>query len=178
MISQRDNEIASAYITGTLSLRALAAEYQVPFVTIQRRCKREKWVEERAKYRQKVRSKALAKSADKDAAALSRLVGIADKLEDLIDKLQKKISDEEEVLYLSRTPCRELSDLSRAVQTALTVRRDLLGIPTQDQEERQRVARERLALEREKAQREAMAAETEREPVVITMGEDAQKYAK
>ena len=66
-------EIKNAYITGKESLNKLAERYEIPLRTIKDRSRKEKWVEERKKFRTGVAQEASRKTAKKEVKRLVKL---------------------------------------------------------------------------------------------------------
>ena len=82
--------IKTDYVTGDLGYREIAKKYGVSMNTLAKRAGREGWPEERQKARNRIASKVQRKTetavANKEAARVSRLLVISDRLLDKLDQ--------------------------------------------------------------------------------------------
>ena len=87
-------KIKAEYIAGGISQRALSEKYGVPFGTLQRRTRKEKWTEKRRKAEEKAIEKVSQKSADQvadNAVILQQIKGkLLRKLSAMIDAYPEK----------------------------------------------------------------------------------------
>lgn len=158
-------KIKTEYITTDISQRKLAAKYNIPLSNITRRCKAEKWVEQREQYKSTVTAKAVEKTANKNANRLARLMATTTKA---IDVAARAFDDEQQFnRYLVETGPKDYRETveqtfakvdTKALRDLTTVLKDLTGlmrefynIPTPAQAEAQRIAAERLAMEQRKS---------------------------
>lgn len=177
--------VKTEYITTDTSQRKLAAKYDIPLSNITRRCKDEKWVEQREQYKRTVTAKAVKKSATRDANRLARLMDTTTKA---IDVAARAFEDEQQFnRYLVETGPKEyretveqtfakvdtkaLRDLTAVLKDLTGLMREFYDIPTPAQAEARRIAAERLAME----QRRAAASENDvnEVEVIFAAGEEA-----
>ena len=124
-------EIKNAYITGKESLKELAERYEIPLRTIKDRSSKERWVEERKKFRTDVAQKASQKTAKKEVKRLVKLRDVAEDVADLIGQdveRMKKLREKRK----SVTPedVKMIKDLTVALKNIADVMRDVYDIPT------------------------------------------------
>lgn len=86
-------KIKSEYITTDISLTKLANKHGVPRSSLARRSTKEKWVEQRERYKSKVITKTVEKSANREANRLARLMDTTSKA---IDVAAKAFDDPEQ----------------------------------------------------------------------------------
>ena len=103
-------EIKNAYITGKESLNKLAERYEIPLRTIKDRSRKEKWVEERKKFRTGVAQEASRKTAKKDVERMKKL-----------REKRKNVTPED---------VKMIKDLTVALKNIADVMRDVYDIPT------------------------------------------------
>lgn len=123
-------EIKNAYITGKESLNKLAEKYGIPLRTIKDRSSKERWVEERKKFRTDVAQKASQKTAKKEA---NRLVKLRDVAEDVADLIGQDVERLKRLRERSKTVTAEdvkmIKDLTVALKNIADVMRDVYDIP-------------------------------------------------
>nr|DAL19745.1 MAG TPA_asm: hypothetical protein [Caudoviricetes sp.] len=123
-------EIKNAYITGKESLNKLAERYGIPLRTIKDRSSKERWVEERKKFRTDVAQKASQKTAKKEA---NRLVKLRDVAEDVADLIGQDVERLKRLRERSKTVTAEdvkmIKDLTVALKNIADVMRDVYDIP-------------------------------------------------
>ena len=81
------NDIKTEYVTTKISTRALARKFGVSPSDVAKRCSREKWVEERSKFRDEVVSKAVQNQVIDRAEIVRQELLLLDKLDSLMDKI-------------------------------------------------------------------------------------------
>lgn len=86
-------KIKSEYITTDISLTKLANKHGVPRSSLARRSTKEKWVEQRERYKSKVITKTVEKSANREANRLARLMDTTSKA---IDVAVKAFGDQDQ----------------------------------------------------------------------------------
>lgn len=94
------------YITGDMTLRALAQEIQTPFSTISRWSKEGKWVKKRARIAKRAMEKAATQAVNKKAKELLKLMEASDEIETALlaaAKMFRQALTEEETQGLSKT---------------------------------------------------------------------------
>lgn len=123
-------EIKNAYITGKESLKELAEKYGIPLRTIKDRSSKERWVEERKKFRTDVAQQASQKTAKKEA---KRLVKLRDVAEDVADLIGQDVERLKRLRERSKTVTAEdvkmIKDLTVALKNIADVMRDVYDIP-------------------------------------------------
>jgi transposase-like protein len=170
-------EIKTEYVSGKATYRELAKKYGVSFSTLQKRAKEEKWAESRRKYRDKVVTRALARTCTRDAQRLAKLQRSAMRL---TEDLEKVLSDPnlpylhtastttgmtDELLHTPNG--KNLLAIAKALREATAAMRDLYGINTRAETFAQEQATERLKIEREKLEMEKQRMESEGKDTVI-----------
>lgn len=124
-------EVKTAYITGKESLQKLAEKYGISLRTIKDRSRKEKWVEERKKFRTKVAQKTAQKTAKKETRRLAKLQDAAEDIAELIRQDVERIKKQrEEVAFLTPEDVKMIKDLTVALKNIADVMRDVYDIPT------------------------------------------------
>lgn len=77
------------YIRSEKTAEDICSMYQIPINTFRHRITERKLLEEREKYAKSMREKALARACAREAKALSRILGAAEKAAALLDKHMK-----------------------------------------------------------------------------------------
>nr|DAI84733.1 MAG TPA: Protein of unknown function (DUF1804) [Caudoviricetes sp.] len=124
-------EIKNAYITGKESLKELAEKYGIPLRTIKDRSSKERWVEERKKFRTDVAQKASQKTAKKEVKRLVKLRDVAEDVADLIGQdveRMKKLREKRK--NVTPEDVKMIKDLTVALKNIADVMRDVYDIPT------------------------------------------------
>lgn len=124
-------EIKNAYITGKESLKELAEKYGIPLRTIKDRSSKERWVEERKKFRTEVAQKASQKTAKKEVKRLVKLRDVAEDVADLIGQdveRMKKLREKRK--NVTPEDVKMIKDLTVALKNIADVMRDVYDIPT------------------------------------------------
>lgn len=158
-------KIKTEYVTGRCSYKDLSQKYGVGTTAIYERSRKERWVEARKKHRERAVNKAIRKAEDREAERLSKIGDLAGMA---VDVAVKAFKDEDQFYrYLvSESPApgmtatverrfdkvdtKALRDLTVCIKELTGILRDVYRIPTQAEEESQRIAAERLNLERQK----------------------------
>lgn len=140
------DEIRTEYITTNTSYRRLAEKYGVHRAVIGGRGKAEKWPDQRAQYKDKLQTAAEAAAIDEAVdKGLTAIREIGDVACESIRKMQKLIDD---------APNGTQAEASvSALKALLLIIRDCYGILTAQEQEKNKLDREKLDLEKEKAQR-------------------------
>ena len=171
------NEVKVEYVTGKISLKSLAEKHGISENTLENRSRKEKWSEERRKYRGKVTAKAVARAGARETRRLRSLQSSASKMCRQIEKLMKNANDQLfthvdvvgtgegtskiEAVKLDVVDDKKLLNLTKAMKEATGVMRDLYGIATAAQLAQLEMAREELELKK----RAQTAKEKAGEPV-------------
>lgn len=124
-------EIKNAYITGKESLKELAERYEIPLRTIKDRSSKERWVEERKKFRTGVAQEASRKTAKKEVKRLVKLRDVAEDVADLIGQdveRMKKLREKRK--NVTPEDVKMIKDLTVALKNIADVMRDVYDIPT------------------------------------------------
>ena len=79
--------ISVDYITGTASTKTLAKKYNLPKVTVEKRCNKDKWVAKRKAYRERTTEKVLKKQEEKTVNKMAHLMSAADLMGKHIDRI-------------------------------------------------------------------------------------------
>lgn len=175
-------EIRDLYISTNLTAERLAYIYNIPKSTVVRRCTVEKWREARKQFREDVSARGRDALVDRGRARLLQTFEVASSM---VDKLKEAMQDEKQLhlhVWTDRETgeinCKELdkidaraaADISRAIKALADSQRLIAGIPTQAEQEAQRIASERLILEQRKAEREQKSSE-ESAAVTVVFGD-------
>lgn len=81
-------KIKAEYVTGNISFRNLAKKYKCSYSTLQKRATREDWVSDKEKHTSEVVAKSVAKIESQQVARASRIIDIANKI---LDKMEKSV---------------------------------------------------------------------------------------
>lgn len=147
--------IKTAYITGDESQRALCKRFGVGYSALAEKCRKEGWVDARAKWRRDTVAKATQKASRTRARALAKVIEVSDAFDDVLAAFVQKIATEGiDLLVLGGNPCRELESLSKAILNDDELKRRLNGMMMPRDEARIKLDREKLELEKKKAEQE------------------------
>ena len=135
------------YIVNEKSYREIAEEYGVSPTVIGRRGKAEKWVEERARYVDKLFTKTLEKSAEQESDALA----VHYKANDLMASLLVQILEDEELRAIYLHGGRDLKDYMSALNSSEMMKRREKNILTAVESERLAMEKKRLEIEEARA---------------------------
>ena len=159
------NEIKLEYITGNISLRALAEKYDVPENTVMRHSKLEGWVAAKRQHASKIVAKAASKIATKEANVLVRIGTTADRL---LGEIERSLEDTEQLYHYivpksgeegteyvereyNKLDSKALRDYTVSLRELTTTMRSVFNLPTIQEQEAMAIARERLVLDKAKA---------------------------
>ena len=143
-----------------LSLRKIAEKYGVRFTTVKDKAKADSWFATKQEHQKKVRTKAAAKVATKNANELAGLVTASDYIEKAILKafndpeyfkkhlVTQNLNEEQATLEILNT--KAMKDMMRVIKDVEDVKRSILDIKRSDAAERLAIERERLELEKER----------------------------
>jgi len=151
----------------------LAEKYGVSIKVIERKSAKEKWVEQKKCYINKVFNKTIDKISEKEVDKLVKLQKAADSMSNVIanvfDDLDqfnrhlvqtKEISQDsqtcgvEEKIY-KKVDTKAIKDMTAAMKNLTTTVRNLYDIPTAYEQSARDMAANKLKMEQEKMQREA-----------------------
>ena len=179
-------KIKHEYLTTTISQKALAEKYGLAIMTVANRARDEHWFQARKDYRERTLDIALSKTAERQAAELATLMSSTDRLIQAIDRalqdeqqLHRHIvsigcgAEVEERVY-GKLDTRAVRDLTAAIKDLTSLQREYYNLPTPAQDEAQRIAAERLAMDKRKAESEDQTDRT----IEVIIGGAAEGYAK
>lgn len=178
------DRIKSDYITGKDSPKECAKKHGVNYNTLRNHKQRERWRQQRTKYRGEVTDKAIETAKNCTAYRIaSELTGLAYIVEALERELIKALEDGEQLhRYFVQTTTRKkdgtaetafkdvtsakvdtraLRDLTDIAKTLEALKRSMYGLETAQEQHRKQIETERLELERER-----LALERERVELV------------
>lgn len=166
MVEERDwKQIKTEYITTDISYRKLAAKYNVPMSTLTRIAIKEKWVEGRERYKNKVVAKTVEKMAVKEANKLAKIRTMTDSMVEVVEgifndpeQFQRHIIQtrcgeiwDAEERVLKKADTKAIKDITAAIKDLSTVIRNVYDLPTVQEQTAMDHAAARLQLDREKA---------------------------
>lgn len=166
MVEDRDwKRIKTEYITTDTSYRKLAAKYDVPMSTLTRIAIKEKWVEARERYKNKVVTKTVEKMANKEANKLAKIRTAADGMVEVVAELfsdpeqfhrhlvqvgSGKRFDTVERTY-DKADTKAIKDVTAALRDLSAILRNVYDLPTVQEQAAMDNAASRLQLDRDKA---------------------------
>ena len=140
--------IKADYLTGELSVRELAEKHGVSANQIYKKVSSDGWKKTLEKIRQKTEEKYVARVARTRAREIELIAGATGKMAALLDKTVDELSEQPTDKRLRNL--KGLAATASAIETNLQTAMKLLGIQTRAQEEAQKIARARLALDQRK----------------------------
>lgn len=161
------DQIRLEYVRSTISQRAVAEKYGVSPRMVMQRAQRERWFEERRRYRERTIKKALTKGVNRDSGKLSRLMSAADSMAQVIENVYKdadqfnrfigqksqstpgegSTSQMEERVF-QKFDTKAIRDMTAAIKDLVLTMRNLYDLPTVQEKSAMDIAAERLALEK------------------------------
>lgn len=158
-------QIKTEYITTDTSYRKLAAKYEVPMSTLTRIAIKEKWVDAKERYKNKVITKTVEKMANKEANKLAKIRTAADGMAEVVAGLfddpeqfhrhlvqvgQGKAFDTVERVY-DKIDTKAIKDVTAALRDLSAILRNVYDLPTVQEQAAMDNAAQRLQLDRDKA---------------------------
>lgn len=140
--------IKADYLTGELSVRELAEKHGVSANQIYKKASSDGWKKTLEKIRQKTEEKYVARVARTRAREIELIAGATEKMAALLDKTVDELSEQPTDKRLRNL--KGLAATASAIETNLQTAMKLLGIQTRAQEEAQKIAKARLALDQRK----------------------------
>ena len=140
-------KIEAEYIAGGTTYRKLSDKYGVPKSVIAKRGKDDGWSDKQGQIRDRISAKAVDRISDKKAEAMAAMVNLTDEAAAIADAVTAAAKENPE-LWAADTG--QMRAYMSALKEFLAFRRDILGIPTEEQ----RIRREQLQLERERFEAE------------------------
>lgn len=135
-------KISSEYITSdkNISAKALAQKYDLPQITVEKRCALDGWVAKRAAYRERIVQRSLKKAEDKEVNKLSHLLCAADNISRTINRISKdekqfnrrlieRADGELEERIYEKVDSKALRDLTASIKDMVAVMQALYGDP-------------------------------------------------
>ena len=173
------NLIKNDYVTDPKSSqKKIAEKYGIRYATVAQKSKADNWLATKKEYQEKVRKKALAKIATKQANELAKELASVDNIADRIqrmladeDQFNRHIVQETEVddrgipmtktieRVYSKTDVRAMKDALQSLKMIEEMKRSMLDLQRAEVLHRAQIEKERLALEREKFEWEKQKAE-------------------
>ena len=150
------NKLKAEYIAGGTSYRRLAEKYGVSFDTLKTIAIKGKWYQLRQQADNKATTKMVDAASKKAASHIQKINDVADKL---LDKISVILDESEDI------SCYQIKHYTSALKDI----KDIKGVKSDIDLEEQRARIDKL-------RKEAMA-EQEDKDVIVTMGEDVDKYA-
>lgn len=142
------DEIKAEYLAGEISVKELAAKYNVSPNMIYKKASSEGWKKTLEKIRQKTEEKYIARVARTRAREIDALAGATEKMAVLLEKTVEELAAQTTDKRLKNL--KGLAATASAIETNLQTTMKILGIQTKAQEEAQKIARARLALDQRK----------------------------
>jgi uncharacterized protein YjcR len=166
-------KIKAEYISSSISTRDLAQKYGISYGTLRDRAQKEKWPEQRKKYRNRTVAKTVQKTSDRISSRIAKELEkeyfIADKLADVLASAVKnkqqfnrhlvqvkykhgfdEIQQVEEKIF-DKVDMKAVSDAVKSLQGIEDIKRRIQGILTEPEKKRIDIENKKLALDREKA---------------------------
>lgn len=142
------DEIKADYLSGEISVKELAAKYNVSANQIYKRASSDGWKKTLEKIRQKTEEKYVARVARTRARELDVITEATGKMATLLKKTVEELDELPTEKRLRNL--KGLAATASAIQTNMETTMKLLGIQTPAQEAAQKIARARLELDRRK----------------------------
>lgn len=140
--------VKADYLTGELSVKELAEKHGVSANQIYKRASNDGWKKTLEKIRQKTEEKYIARVARTRAREIDALAGATEKMAVLLEKTVEELAAQTTDKRLKNL--KGLAATASAIETNLQTTMKILGIQTKAQEEAQKIARARLALDQRK----------------------------
>ena len=132
--------IENEYVTGKISLQKLSEKYEIPLRTIKDRSRKGEWSRKKKEF--------CANTAQKEAARLEKLKGVAEELADIISRDVEQLKEQHgKSKTLTESDVKMIKELTVALKNIADVMRDVYGLPT---------IREKVLLEKHKEWRKSI----------------------
>lgn len=166
--------IKAEYITTDISQRELADKYGVSTSALRFHIAAEQWGQLRQQHRRKIAEKTSERCSEHAAERMAQLMGGTDKMLDAaleaLDDPQQfyrylvKVKQDGETYTEEQTfkkaDTKAMKDMTKMLRELTDITRDLYGLPDYDQQQRQRLAEEKLALEKLRLDADGGAGQT------------------
>lgn len=185
--------LTSEYITTDLTLVEMSKKHNISIHTLNARCGKYKWVEQRKEYKRQAIELALNNAAEAEAERLGKIITSAQQMADVIEDIFRDpqqfhrhivtdtfINEDggKDILTVEKefqkVDSRAIKDLTGALKDMTLVLRNLYNLPTQAEREAQRIAAERLNMDLRKAEAEGSTDKT----VKVVLTGEWEDYAK
>lgn len=153
-------KIKTEWLKGGKTYAELARKYGIAEKTIRNRAYKEGWKNLKGQVKDKVEAELCARVARARVSELEKLIEANDRMIDVTLSLVTQIAEAEEHNYMltdANGSLKNVTELSKSIQILVANQRDLLKLPTLDQDmakkneaQRKREAKAKLELEREK----------------------------
>lgn len=145
----------TAYITGSMGYREIAAQFGVHRNVVAGRGKQEGWVAARKKHREQTVTKSCQIASRAKAKELAKIYEASNILDEVLVALLMELKNNGlEAVSGNGTPGRELESLSKAILNNDELKRRLHGILLPRDEERLKLDREKLEMDKRKLEAE------------------------
>lgn len=188
--------VKAMYVTTTMSLRDVANQHGLKLHTVEEHSRNDGWVAARMAWRARAAAEAMDRSIDGEADRLARIIHAANSMSDQIDSVfadpeqfrrhvvvdtvagddgsRSTLTVEKQFRAVNTKAMR---DLAAAIKDMTQVMRNLHNLPTQAEQESQRIAAERLELDKRKVAA-AEAAQQVDKSIVVRLEGDLEDYAR
>lgn len=189
-------KIKTEYITTKISTRALAEKHNVSYMVVAKRCRAEKWVEERKKHNRKVVAKAVQKVESPKARVLADEIAAMDMLGKAVvqclsdpDQFRRWVGQEsmidgdmqtrtlEEKIF-DKFDTRAMKDLAYTLNTVSNLKRDLNGMLQEKDRIMIELAKQKLELEKLRMELDQKKAdEQHNKEITVVLEGDLKEWA-
>lgn len=188
--------VRAMYVTTTMSLRDVANRHGLKLHTVETRSRKGGWVAARMAWRARAAAEAMDRSIDGEADRLAKIIHAANSMAEQIDGVfddpeqfrrhvvvdtvanddgsRSTLTVEKQFAAVNTKAMR---DLAAAIKDMTQVLRNLHNLPTQAEQESQRIAAERLELDKRKAAA-AEAAQQVDKSIVVKLEGGLEGYAR
>lgn len=146
------------YATTDISYREIARKYNIPLSTVTKQAAKEKWVEERKHFGDKVTTKSVRKISDRKSDRLAELAMAADSMGAVI---QNALKDDKQFYrfvdkagnesIVKKVDSKAIREMTAAIKELTALVRDLYNIPSHKDDFEMKLAREKFELDKQKA---------------------------
>jgi len=143
------NRIKTEYISSNIGLRSLADKYSVSFSTLSKRSTKEKWVDERKRFGNKIVTDAANKIASDKSEQLAEEYNIACKFIKIIEESL----DSDNFISDGIVDTKRINEAANALTKFMDIKRIIKGHQTLQEKQAHDIALRRLKIEESKAQK-------------------------
>lgn len=160
-------EMETEYITTAKSYKELAAQFDISLRSVCTYGKNHCWTDKRKEYRERVVAQAVAKTVDREAEKLAKLISAADKASEAVERAfadEKQLyryivtektaegSEQTNEYIFNKTDTKALRDMVACLKDLTAVIRNINNLPTAAELETAALRREKLAIEKKKSE--------------------------